>query len=269
MFRIWWCRFWRPTRRKSWRISSFLTVTLRSCSARLRALSACAETTSPPMTSVAQTASDAPRVMSLVRSKPFRPPQLKLFQPSWNQPEYRQDEPDFLNGDVAFEGSDASRRRRWDGRRHRRPMLSYRGTWGEHVADRSTHSRPGPPLLLGGPYGRLPRRRAGRAAAADARVAAQGRRGAGTCGPIHAERARRSARRPARRPADRALRIRRAPGGAEARPLQRSASRPGSSVAGRRDARLHDRPPIRDRRHRSRPMRTSARRCVAISSAWW
>ena len=116
------------------------TVTLRSCNARLMALSACADTTSPPMTSVAQTASDIPRVTSFLRSKTFDLPSWNLE----NHPGYRQKRLDFLSGDVVFEGSDASRRRRWDwkGRHRRVDVVVTEGRGGTHVqTDRRTRDR--------------------------------------------------------------------------------------------------------------------------------
>ncbi len=116
------------------------TVTLRSCNARLMALSACADTTSPPMTSVAQTASDMPRVTSLLRSKTFDLPSWNLE----NHPGYRQKGLDFLSGDVAFEGSDASHRRRWvwKGRHRRVDVVVTERRGGTHVqTDRRTRDR--------------------------------------------------------------------------------------------------------------------------------
>ena len=92
------------------------------------------------MTSVAQTASETPRVTSFLRSKTFDLPSWNLD----NHPGYRQEGLDFLSGDVTFEGSDACRRRRWDWKgRHRRPMLSLPRDVGEHTCttDRRTRDR--------------------------------------------------------------------------------------------------------------------------------
>ena len=244
-------------------------MTLRSCSARLKALSACAETTSPPMTSVAQTASDAPRVTSLGaiqdRDLPIGAIQAHPFG---TIPGIGRMGLDFLSGDVAFEGF-----------RHvpQTPMgLEGRYRQADVVVPRDvgeTRCRPIDALATGSASssGRSSRSSASSPSLVARQqqtqgLAAQGRRGAGTRGQIHAERARRSARRPARR-----------------RPIERSGY--DALLATIKHGLFNDQRVVRVRVWRAdgfsssrptthprsasprRPTRSSARRCGAISSA--